>query len=170
MLSTSKKPKRRWGDNDRHFGPFTYAHDSKYKPFGVMLDSGEPEYPGCCIRFRAFGHTLILDLPQWVLNPKVSQVDTSHYPWSKPPHGYKSVIPREYGFHIAERAVHLHFGVMTHDSCTDKVKVYFIPWYCRRRKRCSWFDGEGNLFDEMQGYSYEPWNKARKNCPKDRFF
>ena len=59
----------RWGDNDRYFGPFTYAKDAKgYRPLALVLGSGDCEdYPGCRLRLSAFGRTLICALPQVIM-------------------------------------------------------------------------------------------------------
>jgi hypothetical protein len=54
----------RWSDNDRYFGPFTYAHaDKGYRPLAIILDSGCDEHPRCRLRISGFGHTLIVALP-----------------------------------------------------------------------------------------------------------
>ena len=55
---------RKWGDNDKHWGPFTYARSSKgYSPLGIALHSGEEEYPGCYFQISGFGHTILCSLP-----------------------------------------------------------------------------------------------------------
>lgn len=53
----------RWSDNDRYWGPFTYA-SGDYKCLAIMLDSGDgDDYPGCRIRFSIFRRTLLCALP-----------------------------------------------------------------------------------------------------------
>jgi hypothetical protein len=54
----------RWSDNDRYFGPFTYAYDTRSREFALMLGSGDgDDYPGCRLRVRIGRHTLIIALP-----------------------------------------------------------------------------------------------------------
>lgn len=176
MFGFLKHSKRRWSDNDRHFGPFTYAYDDGYQPLGIELDSGEPDYAGCSIRFRAFGHTLILDLPPWVLRPRKKWVDTSRHDWSKDPHGFFDLIPREYGFSFVNGSLHISYGEQTHDSLTDKTKVFFLPWQNWRFVRYSLYDLEGNLFwsedkqsSKFEKTSFDEQQRAEDACPSACF-
>ena len=64
----------RWSDNDSYFGPFLYAPD-KYRNFECILGSGDDEdYPGCRLRMSAFGHTLIVALPEIIKPWKIKVV------------------------------------------------------------------------------------------------
>lgn len=138
----------RWSDNDRYFGPFTYARDNRgYRPFAIMLDSGDSDdYPGCRFRLSGFGHTLILALPA-VIKPWRQWVDTSHYEWSdKTRGGYWDVHRTEYGFTCCEGHLSWHYGAQTHDSTTTKSKGWFIPWRNWRFVRHSLYDLAGEHF------------------------
>jgi hypothetical protein len=75
---------RRWGDNDKHFGPITFAHSEKWRPFAAVLSSGsiERESPGCCIRFQAFGATMICELPP-IIKPWRRWVDLRGKEWAR---------------------------------------------------------------------------------------
>lgn len=149
---------RRWSDNDRYFGPFTFAHDRRYRPFAIDLRSGgdEDEGRGCRLRFSAFGFTMLVALPGWVLRPARRWVDTSRHEWSKPVGGYWDIIPREYGFSFSDTgmvggtvALHVHFGRQTHDSSTDQSKCYFLPWTDWRHVRHSLYDLDGAHFADI---------------------
>ncbi len=139
----------RWSDNDKYFGPFTYA-PSDYDRWAIMLGSGGEEYPYCRIRISAFKRTLICRLPQWVLQPHKVKVPC---PWCDAAtverlgrDWYWDVHEREYGFSYSEKALHVHFGPQTHDSRTSKNKVYFIPWLNWRHVRTSHYDTSGALY------------------------
>lgn len=126
----------RWSDNDRYFGPFTYARDRRsYRPLGACLTvhtCGQNQF-----RVSAFGHTLLCPLPS-ILTPYCAWVDTSKYGWSdNPDGGYWSYHSRAYGAFMIEGAVHIDFGAQTHDSTTTKTKVWFLPWRGMRHIRRS---------------------------------
>lgn len=173
--------KHRWSDNDRFFGPFTYARDVRgYRPISVMLCSGDgDDYPGCSLRLSAFGHTLIAALPQ-IIKPWRRWHEITTEPTrsqciaeGREP-GYWDSHSREFGFSIVERAVHWHFGAQTHDSESDKSKCWSFPWREHRCIRHSLYDLTGDLFADLpQG----KWSRNRfavekaieDACPVDRF-
>lgn len=164
----------RWSDNDRYFGPFTYACDSKYRKFAVMLGSGREEYQGCRLRISIGKHTLIAALPA-VIKPWRQWVDTSRYEWSTNPHGgYFDEHEREYGFTFVEGALHLHGGAQTGDSTTDKSWVWFYPWREHRMVRHSVYDLKGDHFADLPQGKYSSNRFAADNalktaCPVARF-
>lgn len=165
----------RWSDNDRYFGPFTYAHEPRYRQFSVMLGSGDgDDYPGCRLRVAIGAHTLIAALPP-VLKPWRRWVDTSRYEWSKGPgSGYWEQHNREYGFSTFEGALHLHYGPQTHDSDTSKSKVWFYPWREHRCIRHSFYDTRGEHFADVPvgrwtRNSSSVSEALRNACPVERF-
>jgi len=168
---------RRWGDNDKYWGPFTYAHDPKYKPLVIVLDSGEPEYPGCTFRIQGFGHTLILSLPP-IIKPWKRWVDTSHYEWSNSPNsGYWDVHSKEYGFNYVNGHLSVYLGPQTHDSETTKRWGKFIPWANWRHVRFSLYDLNGEHFwtetkrskgEDPIDHSWSRWSAAEE-VPKTSF-
>ena len=150
----------RWSDNDRYFGPFTYARDRRgYRPIAIMLDSGDgDDYPGCRLRVSAFGHTLIAAIPP-LLKPWRRWVDTSHYEWSKGPgSGYWERHRCEYGFSAVEGALHWHYGPQTHDSETTKSKCWFYPWREHRCIRHSLYDLDGDHFATLPEWGFRHKN------------
>lgn len=122
------KPRRRWGDNDRHFGPLTFAYRERWRPFAIVLTSGstERENPGCCIRFQAFGATMICELPA-IIKPWRKWVDLSDKEWAKNG-GYWDEHPREYGFCLSDGHLSVKLGAQTHDSTTTQDWGCFLPW------------------------------------------
>jgi len=172
-----KHKKRRWSDNDKQWWIFTYSLESNFPILGVVLDSGEPEYPGCSVRFKGFGHTFIIDLPQWVLTPFQQWVDTSRYEWSRDSDGYWDMHRREFGFTVHNGHLSIMYGPQTGDSSTTKQWGYFLPWQNWRHVRFSLYDLEGNEFwTEMKKkgtkgapISYDDQHKAESLCPKMSF-
>lgn len=165
--------KRRWSDNDYHFGPFTYSK-SGFSKFGVMLDSGHDEYPGCCIRFYFLGSVLICELPP-IIKPH-REKKTFMRTWGpEEDRGEDSYIEesaREYGFFYSENSIHFHYGAMTHDSKTDHSKVWFIPFLNWRFARHSLYDVEGNHFWTENRKAPKDWDdffEAKKNVPSVSF-
>lgn len=137
--------RRRWSNNDRHFGPFTYSRDKGYRPLGVMLNSGSDEFPGCSLRLQGFGHTLIVELPP-VIRPWRRWIDTSKHAWAGPNGGYWDEHAREYGFSVSDNFLQVHFGAQTHDSTTTQDWSCFLPWRSWRFFRYSLFDLQGAHF------------------------
>lgn len=146
----------RWSDNDRYWGPFTYARERGMEcGITIMLESGDgDDYPGCRLRLGGFGHTLIIALPQ-ILKPWREWVEIRTEPTrgkmiaeGRNP-GYWDMHAREFGFSFFEGAIHVHYGPQTHDSTTDKVKVYFLPWRSWRHVRRSLYDLDGQHFADL---------------------
>ena len=146
----------RWSDNDRYWGPFTYARERGMEcGITIMLGSGDgDDYPGCRLRLGGFGHTLIIALPQ-ILKPWREWVEIRTEPTrgemiaeGRNP-GYWDMHAREFGFSVFEGAIHVHYGPQTHDSTTDKVKVYFLPWRSWRHVRRSLYDLDGQHFADL---------------------
>ncbi len=156
--------KRRWGDNDKHLGPFTYAYTNSYKPLGVYLNSGGDEddgQPACSIRFSAFGATLFCELPA-IIKP--------HRKWRKfdgtlpdGRTGYWELTEVEYSISVNEGFVSVHHGVRTHSSDTDKHWVYFLPWTQWRMiaHRIYGADGVmvGDVCDKKPGEFLKNWER-----------
>lgn len=139
----------RWSDNDKYFGPFTYA-PSDYDRWAIMLGSGDDEYPHCRIRISAFKRTLICRLPQWILQPHKVKVPCPSWDAATVErlgrNWYWDVHEREYGFSYSDKALHVHYGAQTHCWPGSKSKVFFIPWLNWRHVRTSHYDTNGDLF------------------------
>jgi len=164
--------KRRWSDNDRHIGPLTYSIGSAYKAYGVLIDSGDDEYPGCCMRAHLGRLTMILELPQ-VIQPWRHWVDTSRYQWSDAGGGYWDVHHRQYGFTVSDGFLQVFLGQQTHDSTTTKNWCAHLPWTQWRFVRKSLYNPDGSHFwteptrrQVPGGASWEKQERMRKAVPK----
>jgi len=156
--------RRRWSDNDRHFGPFTYSRDRRDWPLSVVLDSGHDEYPGCHLRLRGFGHTLIVELPPiirpWrqriVANWDAATVERLGRNW------YWNEHAREYGFSYGfDGFLQVFLGPQTHNSTTTKMWCKHLPWTQWRFVRRSLYDLQGGHF----------WTEpSRKQVPRDEWW
>lgn len=171
----------RWSDNDRYFGPFTYAYDPRSREFALMLGSGDgDDYPGCRLRVRIGRHTLIIALPaiirpwrQWHeirTEPTRSQMIAE----GRQP-GYWDKYEREYGFSTLDNVLHLHFGPQTHNSETTKSKCWFYPWADHKCIRHSLYDLDGEHFATLPEWGFRHkhgWavkNAIEAICPTAQF-
>lgn len=140
-----RRHKRRWGDNDHHFGPFTYARDRMYRPFSALLRSGYDESAGCNLHLSGFGHTLIVELPQ-IISPHRRKVVPG---WDQQTierlgrDWYYDESPREYGFSVNDGFLQVKLGRQTHDSSTTQDWAYFLPWTQWRHVRRSFYGIDG---------------------------
>lgn len=159
--------KRRWSDNDKHFGPFTYAYSRSYRPFGVFLNSGGGEDDGdaaCSIRFSGFGATLFCELPA-IIKPYRRWVKTGHHDWAKSPDdGYWDVHPTEYSISLNEGGfLSVDYGPQTGDSSTSKHWGYFLPWtqWTMVAHRIYGADGvlAGDVHDKKPGEFLKNWER-----------
>lgn len=159
---------RRWGDNDKHFGPLTFAKD-RYAKYGIVLDSGDNEdYPGCNLRFYFRHRTVILELPA-IIKPTSRWIDTSHYPWASKHGGYNEVGNKEFGFQLSDGFFQIFYGSqLDNDGPNDRQhKSWFLPWTQWTFYRRSLCDLNGNvIFTQFNGdMKFKPWNEAKKDQP-----
>lgn len=170
----------RWSDNDRYFGPVTYARETGYRRLGFVLGSGHDEYPGCRLRLHGFGHTLIIALPA-ILKPYRQKVEYSSSDIvakakaAGRPTYYWDEHEREFGVVAAEGAIHFHYGEQTHAWPGSKSLVWFYPWREHRCIRHSLYDLDGEHFADLPEWGFRHKNgRAVKNaieaaCPVARF-
>lgn len=170
---------RRWSDNDRYFGPFTYARSRDgYRPLALILNSGDDdERPGCSLRFSAFGHTLIAVLPSIIRPWRIKHQATT---WNAETVArlerdwYWETGPREYGFSYVEGFLDVRLGRVTHDSTTEQRWGCHLPWTQWRLSRFSIFGFDGvEVFRQMEqdrrrrvkaGANQGEWFKARQEA------
>lgn len=177
---TKTRRKRRWShEGDHHIGPLLFNYSKGYNPWAIIMSSGsnDRENPGCCVRFQAFGVTLICELPP-IVKPWRKWVDTSKYEWASKdgPGGYWDEHPREYGFRLSDGHLHVNLGAYTHDSETTQDWGCFLPWTQWRHVRHSLYDLDGKHFwteeegDVKLGMSrYDAMHAAREACPTASF-
>lgn len=175
----------RWSDDDRYFGPFTYAK-SKYHSLAFILGSGEDDYPGCRLRIAVLGHTLLIALPYWCLQPcrrKVYPVtwDTATVArlgrdW------YWDTDERELGFSYSGTGklgdggfLQVFYGRQTYSSATTKSWSRHTPWNNCRHVRHSWYGLRGEHFwtasDESNRLmaDWQVRHDAQEACPSLTF-
>ncbi|MFN7090707.1 MAG: hypothetical protein ACK4P4_09185 [Allorhizobium sp.] len=164
---------RRWSDNDRYLGPFTYAREGKhYRSLAIVLRSSDDEDYGCTLRFSGLGHTLIVSLPQ-LLKPWRNWVDTSKYDWAhpNPAGGYWDIHPRQFGFSVSNGFLQVFLGPQTHDSTTTKTWCKFLPWTQWRFNRHSFYGLNGEhvatLPDIGKSYLDDPGRFDRERAIED---
>lgn len=150
--------RRRWSDNDHNLGPFTYARDKNGRIFECILGSGDgDEYPGCFLRTRAFGHTLIVNLPAlirpWAEKIYVTTWDDATIKrlgrdW------YWNFEEREYGVSYSTDMggvggggfLQLYYGRCGMNGKKDERWYFLTPWNNWRHVRHSYYDLRGNHF------------------------
>lgn len=147
LFPTAATRHRRWGDNDNHWGPFTWATQETYRPYAIMLKSGNDEYPGCCLQLQAFGTTLIMELPS-IIQPRKQKVYFSHN-MSASQNWYYDTHEREYGFYIVDGRLQINYGVQTNDSRLDQNWSWFLPWLQWRHVRQSWYGPTGQHVETL---------------------
>ena len=172
MLARSR---RRWGDNDHYFGPFTFSFRERWRHFAIVLASGEEEYPGAYLRVSAFGNTAIMSVPNWLIRPYVGWHDLSHAEWAKPGpdgrKGYTEIDRREYGFTLCDGHLSLKLGRQTMDSSTTQDWGCFLPWTQWRHVRRSFYGLNGEhvatLPDTGKSYLGDPGRWERERAIED---
>lgn len=147
------KTHRRWGDNDKHFGPLTFSFRESWKPWAVIVSTGG----GCHLRVSAFGFTMICELPP-IAKPAREWVDLRRYEWASSD-GYWQEHRREYGFTLNDGHLYVPLGTQTDDSSTTKSWSCFLPWTQWRQVSHRIFNANGSLAGEVANL---PWDEARK--------
>lgn len=170
-------------DNDRHFGPITYAPcGSSWRPFRFVFSTGDDdENRGNNITAYAFGYVARLDLPIIMKPYREKHMATSWDAATVARMGrnyYYEAFPREYGFSLSEGFLQLFLGRQTHDSTTTKDWCWHLPWTQWRHVRYSLYTPDGEHFYTshdgkpkrlgIDGYAAD--RKAVESCPKVTFF
>lgn len=160
---------RRISDNDPHWGPFTLAKCGSYRSFGLHLDSGAGEYPGCNFNVLVGRWWFRVDLPP-IIKPWRQWVDMTKYAWASGP-GYWDEHPNKYGFGLSPKGfIQVWHGAQTNDSTTDKVWCTHLPWTQWRHVRYSFYGLQGEHFwTEPKPCPWEIMDAKRKECPTVAF-
>jgi hypothetical protein len=163
----------RWGDDDRYFGPFTWAKGHHH--WAVILKSrgdDDVESGVCYLRISVRRTTLIIALPGIVrpwrekVYPKwdAETIQRLGRDW------YWNVIPRSYGFSVNEGHLSVHYGRDSMDSETEQRWGCFLPWTQWRHVRHSLHGLRGELFwNEPKGKDWRAYFDAKEKCPRVRF-
>lgn len=185
-LLRREEMRARWSDNDRNFGPFTYANQ-KTNHFTLVLVSGDGEdYPGCSLRLQLFKATFIVALPA-VIKPYREKVEAG---WDGPTivlmgrSWYWKHEAREYGFSCSDGYLQVYYGRQSHfgDSKVEQRKSWILPWTEWSHVRHSLYGLDGEHFvDEPKkvhhvlagatamSVSYQDWKKTQDLCPSRSF-
>lgn len=156
-MRAMEQAKRRWGDNDRHLGPLTFAYRESWRPFAFILTSGDgDERDGCCLRLQAFGATLICELPP-IIKPWRRWVDLRGKEWAHG-EGYWDQHAREYGFTLSDGHLYIPLGAQTHDSTTTQSWSCFLPWTQWRQIAHRIYNADGSLAGDV---ARQPWDIHR---------
>jgi len=171
-ILTIARERRRWGDNDHHFGPFTFAYDRKWRPFTAVLCSGSDahEDPGCCVRLQGLGFTAFCEMPP-IVKPQRTWVDMRDKEWARGD-GYWDEHPREYGFSLSDGHFHVSLGAQTGDSRTTEDWSCFLPWTQWRVIADRQYDADGVMVADIGALKGRDWEKSheiRKNLKKAHF-
>lgn len=148
--------RRRWSDNDRYFGPFTWSYNKSYPHWAVVLKSrgdDDGEGGGCSLRISARKATLILALPD-IVRPWREKV----YPqWDAETvkrlgrNWYWNVDPRKYGFSLNDGHLSIYYG-RTGGACQDSSIQQqwgcFLPWTQWRHVRHSFYGLQGEFISD----------------------
>lgn len=162
----------RWSNNDRHFGPFTYAVKDG-RDFGIVLKSRGDEDSQAYGRVRLFGLTVLWPLPGWLIRPHREKV-TARY-WDAETikrmgrDWYWSVHERAFGFTFTEGALHLYYGKQTNEWPGSKSRCIFLPWREWRVTRDDLFDAEGQFFAALHGREWDERHRLQDACPRVLF-
>ncbi len=139
-------------DEDRQFGPITYARcNPSWRPLRVVLSSGADEdHAGTNnLTVYAFGWVARVTLPRLLDDYKVRHVATS---WDAATverlgrNWYEEHHAREYGFSLSDGFLQVFLGAQTHDSTTTQSWCTHLPWTQWRFHRFSLYDATGAEF------------------------
>lgn len=181
--------KRRWSDINHHWGIFTYcpATNSNFKSLIVALRSAEgipwrkdfsQQYDGCNLLLGCNGHTLIIELPEWI-----KPLERKVYPtWDAVTierlgrNWYIDYVKKEYSLSISHNALHVRYGIQTDNSSTTKSDVFFFPWKETRFVHETYYAPDGTLFRDVRQQQaqtivdhYAESNQAKIDVPKMKF-
>lgn len=164
----------RWGDNDRYFGPFTFAFGDYYRAFAICLRSTDDEDRVPTFRISIGKFSFLSVVPRWLVRPEKKKV----YPqWDEATvkrlgrDWYWDITPREYSVSVCDGHLDVCYGRVTHDSRTEQRWGYFLPWTQWRHVRHSFYglDGEhvATIHDTGKSYRDDPGRFDRERAIAD---
>lgn len=142
-------------DNDKHFGPFTYAR-TDWKNTSIKWCSADPDGPDTCyVIIYMFGWVVRFFTPNWLkMDKRWVTTSTAHG-------GYWDETQCEYGFSLHEGHLSIYYGRQTHDSSTEKRWSCFLPWTQWRFTRYALYDKNLKLVYEWGDGRYRDWEVER---------
>lgn len=159
-----------WSDNDRYFGPFTFAR-GEGRDLGLILSSGDgDEYAGCRLRLHAIGFTLIVALPliikPWRVKKKFTHLTQEQMERIGRDFYYETGA-RNFGFVASDCELRLYYGNQTDEWPGSKSKVIFYPWRAWRTDTTTFLDEDMAPVAVARTWD-ERW-AAEEACPKVTF-
>lgn len=164
-------------DNDKKFGPITYAR-TDWRPWRMIWssggDNGDEREPRNDITVYAFGWCARVYLPNVIRSYRVKHI--AQY-WDAATierlgrNWYYEVFPREYGFCLNEGFLTIFFGAQTHDSITTQSKSWFLPWTQWQFVRQSLYNPDGSHFwtEDKNNRNFKIESERRHAVPKVEF-
>ena len=165
-------------DNDRSFGPFTFARWKKQ--FSIALKSADDDGGESAFLMVAFGFAIRCKVPNFLI-PPYQEKKTAHG-WDAETvarlgrNWYYRIHQREFGISLSDLGngydfLSVHFGAQTGDSSTEKSWCTHLPWKQWRGVRWSLFDSQGKVFAtglQTRGY-FQRFFELKNDCPKSYF-
>ena len=150
---------------------------TKHDGWGIYLNSGCDEWPGCRLNLRVPGWWVTFRLPP-VIRPIRTWRDLEPmlgkpgYQWLKPGpdgrYGYAETFAREYSLSYGERYVHVRYGRQTMDSSTDKSWCKELPWLAWRFVRHTLYDLDGVSILDLENAETKLSYSARDTAQRDQ--
>jgi hypothetical protein len=171
----------RWSDDDRNWGPFTWAYSPTYAHVAMVLKADVHEDGDCgtaSLRITLGRYTLIVSLPQ-IIKPHLRRV----YPeWDQATvarlgrNYYDLASERAYGASYSEGFLQVYRGLRTHDSSTDRTWGYFLPWTQWRQVAHRIYNADGSLVADVVPAEaklgsrwHEVWRDIKDRATKAHF-
>ena len=163
----------RWSDNDRYFGPFTFALSDHYRTLAICLRSSDDEDRVTTFRISIGRWSFLSVVPGWLIRPARKKV----YPnWDATTVSrlgrdwYWDITPREYSISVNDGHLSIHYGRQTLDSSTEQSWGCFLPWTQWRFIRHSFYGLAGDHFWTIpEGMKWDERRKIEQQCPTASF-
>lgn len=169
-------------DNDRRFGPITYARAS-WNPLRLVFSTGGDDddgEPRNSITGYAFGWVARIYLPTLMQPYRIKHIATTWDAATVERLGrnyYFETFPRDYGFCLNDGHFIVYLGPQTHDSLTTKSWSRFLPWTQWRFFRHTFYDLAGEVHwtqrardaKPFRTHGYDEQHRAKEACPSASF-
>ncbi len=168
-------------DNDKNYGPFTFARWRKR--FGLGLSSGDEEdgpSQNNTVLMTGFGWALRIRLPKLIQPHREKVMALS---WDEATverlgrNWYYKTTEREYGFALSDMGngydfLQVRFGIQSGDSDTEQSWCKHLPWKQWRCVRNSVYRPDGEHFateDYTKKRDFFAFMRVKEQCPTESF-
>lgn len=163
-------------DNDKNWGPFTWARWTKR--FSVELSSGDDEDTESTFLAVGFGWALRIRVFDWLCRPwRERWVECN---WDADTvkrlgrSGYWEIHEQTFGFALSDMGAgydffQLFLGPQTHNSSTTKSWSKHLPWMMWNHVRTSIYKPDGSLFATEEKGKWNLFYDIRRTCPASVF-